>query len=176
MIDDRPRSRRRRRRRAPAASARKPALPSVHRAAPSVQYSGTWDVRTSHRVGVRGEMIRRRSSGSRGQGALPGGPGQDNRMRESVGRGPRCGIGNCFECVLTVDGKPNVRTCNLPVRDGMTLRTQKSPRRSGPSRSRRSARAGSATWPRHPGFFSIEGDSGSAATGGWHPKRQVGIL
>ena len=38
-------------------------------------------------------------------------------------RGPYCGIGNCFECVLTVDGKPNVRTCNLPVRDGMMLRT-----------------------------------------------------
>ena len=121
-------------------------------------------------------MNRRRSSKSHEQGVLPGGVGQDNRIRESVGRGtpvtiylddrpipaytgetvaaalmaagvkafrrsprrgeargPHCGIGNCFECILIVDGKPNVRTCNLTVRDGMALRTQKSPRRSGPS-------------------------------------------
>ena len=53
--------------------------------------------------------------------------------RRGEARGPHCGIGNCFECVLTVDGKPNVRTCNLPVRDGMTLRTQKNRRRSAPA-------------------------------------------
>ena len=46
-------------------------------------------------------------------------------------RGPHCGIGNCFECTLTVDDRPNVRTCNLPVRDGMTLRTDTGPARSG---------------------------------------------
>ena len=44
--------------------------------------------------------------------------------RHGEARGPYCGIGNCFDCVLTVDGRPNVRTCNLQVREGMALRTR----------------------------------------------------
>ena len=39
-------------------------------------------------------------------------------------RGPYCGMGTCFECVLTVDGQPGLRTCRVPVRDGMRLTTQ----------------------------------------------------
>ena len=44
--------------------------------------------------------------------------------RRGEARGPYCGIGNCYDCVLTVDGRPNVRTCNLQVRDGMALHTR----------------------------------------------------
>jgi len=40
-------------------------------------------------------------------------------------RGLYCGMGVCFECVMTVDGRPNVRTCQTPVRDGMRVETQK---------------------------------------------------
>lgn len=39
-------------------------------------------------------------------------------------RGPYCGMGTCFECVLTIDGVPNVRSCRVPVREGMQLNTQ----------------------------------------------------
>jgi hypothetical protein len=39
-------------------------------------------------------------------------------------RGLYCGIGVCFECVMTVDRRPNVRTCQTPVRDGMRVETQ----------------------------------------------------
>jgi predicted molibdopterin-dependent oxidoreductase YjgC len=39
-------------------------------------------------------------------------------------RGPYCGMGTCFECVLTIDGVPNVRSCRTTVRDGMQLKTQ----------------------------------------------------
>jgi NADH dehydrogenase/NADH:ubiquinone oxidoreductase subunit G len=38
-------------------------------------------------------------------------------------RGPFCMIGRCTECAMTVDGKPNVRTCLLPVREGMRVET-----------------------------------------------------
>lgn len=38
-------------------------------------------------------------------------------------RGPLCGMGICFECVVTVDGIPNVRACLEPVRDGMQVMT-----------------------------------------------------
>ena len=36
-------------------------------------------------------------------------------------RGLFCGIGVCFDCLLTVDGRPNQRACLVPVRDGMRL-------------------------------------------------------
>lgn len=38
-------------------------------------------------------------------------------------RGLFCGIGICFDCLLTVDGRPNQRACLLPARDGMVLET-----------------------------------------------------
>ena len=38
-------------------------------------------------------------------------------------RGPLCGMGICFECRATVDGRPQVRTCAVLVRDGMEVRT-----------------------------------------------------
>jgi predicted molibdopterin-dependent oxidoreductase YjgC len=36
-------------------------------------------------------------------------------------RGLFCGIGVCFDCLLTVDGRPHQRACLVPARDGMTL-------------------------------------------------------
>jgi len=39
-------------------------------------------------------------------------------------RGIFCAIGRCTDCVMTVDGVPNVRTCVTPVRDGMVIKTQ----------------------------------------------------
>ena len=40
-------------------------------------------------------------------------------------RGIFCGIGACFDCVMTVDGLPNVRTCVTPARPGMKVITQR---------------------------------------------------
>lgn len=39
-------------------------------------------------------------------------------------RGYFCGIGLCTDCMMIVDGKPNVRTCITPVKDGMRIKTQ----------------------------------------------------
>ena len=39
-------------------------------------------------------------------------------------RGVYCAMGVCFECVMTVDGCPNVRTCQTAVRDGMRIETR----------------------------------------------------
>ena len=39
-------------------------------------------------------------------------------------RGLFCGIGQCIDCVMEVDGRPNVKTCITRVREGMTIRTQ----------------------------------------------------
>ena len=40
-------------------------------------------------------------------------------------RGLFCGIGLCTDCVMVVNGMPNVRTCVTPVKDGMVIETQK---------------------------------------------------
>jgi D-hydroxyproline dehydrogenase subunit gamma len=38
-------------------------------------------------------------------------------------RGPVCGMGICFECRVTVDGAPHVRSCQIYCRDGMEIET-----------------------------------------------------
>lgn len=47
-------------------------------------------------------------------------------LRRSVAgqpRGPICGMGVCFECRVTIDGTPHRRSCLVPCRDGMEIRT-----------------------------------------------------
>ncbi|QHQ60946.1 (2Fe-2S)-binding protein [Anaerocolumna sedimenticola] len=39
-------------------------------------------------------------------------------------RGLFCAIGRCTDCVMVVNGKPNVRTCITPLEEGMDIRTQ----------------------------------------------------
>ena len=40
-------------------------------------------------------------------------------------RGPYCMIGNCFECRVEIDGKPNLQACQFRVREGMQVRLQR---------------------------------------------------
>jgi sarcosine oxidase subunit alpha len=40
-----------------------------------------------------------------------------------AGRGPLCGIGICFECRVTIDGRKHARSCQLPCRSGMNVQT-----------------------------------------------------
>lgn len=44
--------------------------------------------------------------------------------RRKEPRGLFCAIGICTDCVMVVDGIPNIRTCVTPVRDGMVIETQ----------------------------------------------------
>jgi predicted molibdopterin-dependent oxidoreductase YjgC len=39
-------------------------------------------------------------------------------------RGVFCGVGRCSDCLMTVDGVLNVRTCVTPIVDGMRIETQ----------------------------------------------------
>lgn len=39
-------------------------------------------------------------------------------------RGIFCAIGRCTDCVMVVNGQPNVRTCITPLEEGMTVETQ----------------------------------------------------
>jgi NADPH-dependent 2,4-dienoyl-CoA reductase/sulfur reductase-like enzyme len=54
--------------------------------------------------------------------------------RNARPRGLFCGIGVCYDCLITVDGVPNQRACLVPVADGMRLTTDApSPAQAGGS-------------------------------------------
>ncbi|MEE3469875.1 MAG: (2Fe-2S)-binding protein [Butyrivibrio hungatei] len=44
--------------------------------------------------------------------------------KEHKPRGLFCAIGRCTDCVMVVDGKPNIRTCVTPLKEGMVVNTQ----------------------------------------------------
>lgn len=44
--------------------------------------------------------------------------------KEHEPRGLFCGIGQCTDCMMQVNGIPNVRTCITPVEDGMQVEVQ----------------------------------------------------
>ncbi|WP_284742225.1 (2Fe-2S)-binding protein [Amycolatopsis sp. RTGN1] len=44
--------------------------------------------------------------------------------RSGEPRGVFCGIGACFDCVVTVNGVPDVRACRRRAVDGDEIRTQ----------------------------------------------------
>lgn len=46
-------------------------------------------------------------------------------------RGLFCGIGVCFDCLVTVNGSPSVRACLAEARPGDTVEPQEDPRERG---------------------------------------------
>jgi len=40
-------------------------------------------------------------------------------------RGLFCGMGVCFDCVVQIDGRPNVRACQTLVQESMRIETQR---------------------------------------------------
>jgi len=54
-------------------------------------------------------------------------------QRRNEPRGIFCAIGRCTDCIMVVDGMPNVRTCVEPLKEGAIVQTQFGP---GPDISR----------------------------------------
>lgn len=46
-------------------------------------------------------------------------------------RGPWCMMGVCFDCLVEIDGVPNMQACMTPVRDGMAVRPMAGARKPG---------------------------------------------
>ena len=44
--------------------------------------------------------------------------------KEHKPRGIFCAIGRCTDCVMVVNGQPNVRTCVTTLKEGMKVQTQ----------------------------------------------------
>lgn len=47
-----------------------------------------------------------------------------HHLEDGSRRGLYCGIGRCFSCLVTVDGRSQVRACITPVRAGMRVETR----------------------------------------------------
>lgn len=45
------------------------------------------------------------------------------RTETGAPRGLFCGMGVCFDCLVTVDGVADRRACMTPIRDGMRVET-----------------------------------------------------
>ncbi len=45
-------------------------------------------------------------------------------MKNGAPRGIFCGMGICFDCAMTVNGIPNIRSCITQVEPGMKVETQ----------------------------------------------------
>jgi predicted molibdopterin-dependent oxidoreductase YjgC len=45
--------------------------------------------------------------------------------RQAAPRGLFCGMGVCFDCLVQVDGCPNLRACQIPVAEGMRVEIQR---------------------------------------------------
>jgi len=49
------------------------------------------------------------------------------RFRRSVTgepRGPLCGMGICYECRVTIDGRAHAKSCQIECRDGMEVKSK----------------------------------------------------
>ena len=48
--------------------------------------------------------------------------------RSGAARGPYCMIGTCFGCLVEVEGRGDVRACQIPVCEGLRVRRRAGPR------------------------------------------------
>jgi predicted molibdopterin-dependent oxidoreductase YjgC len=46
------------------------------------------------------------------------------RTDDREARGYYCGMGVCYECLVTIDGQPDQRACMTMVKDGMQIITE----------------------------------------------------
>ncbi len=74
-------------------------------------------------ISVDGKPVRCAAAASVAAALLASGHGPAVRRSERRGepRGLFCGMGVCFDCLVTVDGRSGVRACMTPVRDGMKV-------------------------------------------------------
>lgn len=55
---------------------------------------------------------------------VEGSPVLRRSSRLAAPRSVFCGMGVCFECLVTVNGRPNLRACMTPAEEGMRVETR----------------------------------------------------
>ena len=76
-------------------------------------------------VSFDGQHVEFRPGQSVGAALVAAGrPSWRSTRRDGAPRGIFCGIGVCFDCLVTIDGHPNQRACLVSCVDGMKVSTQ----------------------------------------------------
>jgi predicted molibdopterin-dependent oxidoreductase YjgC len=85
---------------------------------------GPWDARQPLTVKVDGEPVSAFAGESVAAVLLAlGQQAFRHTDRSGAPRGLFCGMGVCFDCLVTIDGVENVRACVTPVQEGMEIET-----------------------------------------------------
>ena len=72
---------------------------------------------------VNGEALRVRGGVTVAAALLSAGHWRFRRSVTGEARGPVCGMGVCFECRVTIDGRPQTRSCTTLCAEGMKVHT-----------------------------------------------------
>ena len=85
--------------------------------------TGSQDVKTV-RIEVDGEPVDAFEGETIAAALLASGKRVLNTTKSGSPRGIYCGMGLCQGCLTTVDGAPNVQTCQTLVKAGLKVQTQ----------------------------------------------------
>jgi predicted molibdopterin-dependent oxidoreductase YjgC len=89
----------------------------------------THKISESVRINFEGREIVAQRGDSVAAALLAAGVQFFREMPESgTRRAPFCMIGNCFECLLEIDGQANRQGCTVPVHEGMRVNVQRGAR------------------------------------------------
>jgi predicted molibdopterin-dependent oxidoreductase YjgC len=84
---------------------------------------GLLEVRQPLTIQVDGEPVQAYAGESVATVLLALGRRTFRHTEQGAPRGLYCGMGVCFDCLVTVDGVENVRACMTPVAEGMVIAT-----------------------------------------------------
>lgn len=79
------------------------------------------------RIFVDGEPVAAFEGQSVAAALLSAGRRVFRRTRSGATRGLFCGMGVCYDCLVSIDDLPNRRACMTLVREGMRVALQKQP-------------------------------------------------
>ncbi|WP_345816653.1 (2Fe-2S)-binding protein (plasmid) [Paraburkholderia sp. PREW-6R] len=83
-------------------------------------------------ISIEGRLVHTREGGTVALALLEAGVNHTRTTPVSgAPRAPYCLMGACFECLVEVDGQPNVQACMVEVRDGMRVSIQRGAREPG---------------------------------------------
>ncbi|HET9783690.1 MAG TPA: FAD-dependent oxidoreductase [Terriglobales bacterium] len=74
------------------------------------------------RISINGQAVEA-AAGSTVAAAVAACGVPTRRSVTGEGRGPLCGMGICFECRVTINGRPHQRSCQIAVAEGMEIAT-----------------------------------------------------
>jgi glycine/D-amino acid oxidase-like deaminating enzyme len=79
------------------------------------------------RFSFNGEIVEARSGESIAAALAASGVLELRRTRSGAPRGIHCGMGSCFDCIVTVDGRISVRACMEKAREGLHVESATPP-------------------------------------------------